>query len=752
MAVAPERPRIPDEGLPNVVWALWYAEVVGWPVFPVQQKNKRPYASPGFHAATTDRAQVEAAWTKYPLASIGVAMGHGIWALDIDERHDGLQQLRDLEKRFTALPWTVTNLTGSRDGSKHLLWSVPPEIEVRKGKLKTGIDIQGLGSYIIVPQSIHPSGNRYKWEDDHGPDDYAPLEAPAWLLELVTQPRSFYAEGTATDGDPAVYDPEAIVEKGDRNNKMYDLLRPHGLRGQSAAWLQDYGETVSQACYRPPMDSDEIATVVRSALQPSQFAHIVVNGQVYGPGIPLPKTMATVHQLNTAPPGQSNSHIPPAATNDNENWKADLFYNTLTQREREAGLGASLKENAFNIGQILRHHHYWKDPERELWLDDIRHLAKCGESTITPNLVLQTAQWFGGVMRLAITRPRLVQGCMESEAAQTPRDLLQYHVNALPEWDGEPRLETWLGDVSGAADDAMTRTVSWLLPVSMIARALHPGCQYRSVVILEGKENAGKSHLLRALATPEWYLESSDDMEGKEAHMIVEGRWIVEFGEVNTLLRTNDARMKSFITLEEDTYIPKYANEAVHHKRRAILVGTSNFRDGYLQGQTGNTRYLPLWIGDTVDLPTFSAMRDQIMAEAKQAYHARIDDWWQIPEDAEELFKLAREERREPSVYEHDLLPWLLEGRFKQLWFHIDTGLSIECPCMEGMTTWTEIAQGFLRMPRERWTDKRAQNEITKALRAFGWIVRQYKEDGKTNKNWWFAPDHKEAAYSLPPV
>ena len=745
-----EKRPMPLVGAYLVDHAQWIAEALQLSVFPVKQRDKRPYAKPGFHAATTDPAQIAAWWDEHPNASIGVPMGHGLWALDIDERYEGLAALRKLEETFGQLPWTVTNLTGSHDGSKHLIWREPHDVEIRKGKLCPGIDIQGLGSYIIVPPSLHPSGNRYAWELDYGPDDCDFCDAPDWLIDLVTQPR--HSADGYDDEELCAYDPDAQVVEGDRNNAMYRLLRPHGLAGKGQAWLQEYGETVSQACYLPPLDASEIAAVVTSALKPSQFAQIAVNGHAYGPGVPHERTLAPVPHLNTAPPGQSDMHMPRAAANDNQNWRSDLFYYKITKDDLDNGLPASLKENAFNIGQILRYHPYWQDAERELWLDDIRHLAKCGEDTITPNLVLQTAQWFGGVMRLAITRPRLVQGCMESEAAQKPRDLLQYHVNALPQWDGEPRLHTWLRDISGAADDAMTRAVSWLLPVSMIARAVTPGCQYRSVVILEGKENAGKSHLLRALATPEWYLEFSDDMEGKEAHMIVEGRWIVEFGEVNTLLRTNDARMKSFITLEEDTYIPKYANEAVHHKRRAILVGTSNFRDGYLQGQTGNTRYLPLWIGDTVDLSTLRALRDQIMAEAKRAYEQRLEDWWEIPDDAEELFKLAREERREPSVYESDLRSWLETGRFAQNWYHADTGLAISCPCKEGMTNWNEIAQGFLKMPRDRWADKRAQNEITKALRALGWLVRQHKDDGKINKNWWFAPDHPQATYALPPV
>jgi predicted P-loop ATPase len=80
--------------------------------------------------------------------------------------------------------------------------------------------------------------------------------------------------------------------------------------------------------------------------------------------------------------------------------------------------------------------------------------------------------------------------------------------------------------LAGAKYDAYGQDISRLIPVSMIARAMKPGCQYRYVVILEGPEDLGKSKLIKALASPEWYRELSHGLEGKEAHMILQGVWV----------------------------------------------------------------------------------------------------------------------------------------------------------------------------------------------------------------------------------
>ena len=87
----------------------------------------------------------------------------------------------------------------------------------------------------------------------------------------------------------------------------------------------------------------------------------------------------------------------------------------------------------------------------------------------------------------------------------------------MPPWDKTPRLRTWLQTYAHAPKGAYSEEVSRLTIESLVVRALEPGCQYRYVVIFEGPENAGKSKLVRAIGTPEWYRELSHGLEGKRS-------------------------------------------------------------------------------------------------------------------------------------------------------------------------------------------------------------------------------------------
>ena len=100
--------------------------------------------------------------------------------------------------------------------------------------------------------------------------------------------------------------------------------------------------------------------------------------------------------------------------------------------------------------------------------------------------------------------------------------------------------------------------------------------QCRSVVIFEGKQDIGKSELVKRLAGEAWYRIVDSTLEGKEAHMLMKGVWIVELAEMDVLLRTEESRVKSFVTMCNDEYVPKYANDPVKLARRTILVGTIN--------------------------------------------------------------------------------------------------------------------------------------------------------------------------------
>ena len=380
-----------------------------------------------------------------------------------------------------------------------------------------------------------------------------------------------------------------------------------------------------------------------------------------------------------------------------------------------------------NICLLLQHHPDWSG---KLWWDVVRGRPMLEEAPVTRQTVRQLALWLGTTMEMGGSNLRLLEECLSLQAEENRHDLIREWLLGLAAWDGTPRLDTWLCTYAGASDTVYGRLVSRMLLLAMVARGMDPGCLCRYVVILEGPEESGKSSLVRALAQ-EWGTELSLSLEGKEAHMMIQSFWLAELPELNTMSKTEEPRLKAFITQANDNWIPKYSNLLRQEPRRTVFVGTTNPEGCYLKGQTGNTRFLPLATG-AIDVPGFLAIRDQLFAEALLRYSMAPELWWQFTAQEARDAHDEREARRVVSVYQDDLAEWLDKGRFDAF----ERQPSWEIPT-QGSTTWKEIAIGFLGYLRpEQWADQRAQKEVAQALRGLGWEQRVVKSQGTTRRLW----------------
>ena len=173
--------------------ALAYAER-GWQVFPLhgvrdgscscgnpdcppRSRGKHPRTQHGVKDATDDVEQVEQWWSRWPDANIGIATGEssGFWVLDIDVRvhpdtgevmKDGEATLRDLEQANSALPVTLTAITGGGGRHMYFAWDEDaPPIGCPKGP-GVGLDVRGEGGYVAAPPSRHVSGREYAWVNE----------------------------------------------------------------------------------------------------------------------------------------------------------------------------------------------------------------------------------------------------------------------------------------------------------------------------------------------------------------------------------------------------------------------------------------------------------------------------------------------------------------------------------------------------------------------------------------------------------
>nr|AWL93065.1 hypothetical protein CIT37_13275 [Bradyrhizobium ottawaense] len=190
--------------------ALAYA-AKGWPVFPCHPETKQPLVkgdaepatgkaipgSGGLKKATTDKAQIEAWWRKYPNAMIGVPTGAtiGAFVVDIDagtdsktgEVYDAAAILGRLEAAL-GCPLPPTRACRTPRGGLHLYFGLPEGGGAmprnRAGILKR-VDVRGEGGYVIVPPSLRSDGADYVWQSE---EDAAEACAPAELLRFLATP------------------------------------------------------------------------------------------------------------------------------------------------------------------------------------------------------------------------------------------------------------------------------------------------------------------------------------------------------------------------------------------------------------------------------------------------------------------------------------------------------------------------------------------------------------------------------------
>lgn len=114
--------------------------------------------------------------------NIGLRMGNGLVALDVDEDADGYRS-RDRLFEEGEVPLTAKARTGG--GGEHYLFWTPRPIGCFQGVFGwPGLDVRGVGGQIVVEPSIHPdTGRPYVWARHPG-QSIATL--PGWLLDRLS--------------------------------------------------------------------------------------------------------------------------------------------------------------------------------------------------------------------------------------------------------------------------------------------------------------------------------------------------------------------------------------------------------------------------------------------------------------------------------------------------------------------------------------------------------------------------------------
>lgn len=301
----------------------------------------------------------------------------------------------------------------------------------------------------------------------------------------------------------------------------------------------------------------------------------------------------------------------------------------------------------------------------------------------TENDTTRTVAWFHSIVGFEPT-PNMVDQAVAAVAERHSWHPVREYLNAL-EWDGTERLESMLATYFGVRFDRPSAEMGKRWMISAVARVMHPGCQADSMLVLEGRQGAGKSTGLRALTGDPWFQDTGVAIGDKDSYQALKGVWVYEFGELDALKGRELTKVKSFLSSAVDHYRPSYGRRTRDFPRQSVFAGTTN-EETYLLDRTGNRRFWPVRCG-TIDVEAIRRDRDQLWAEALQLY--RFGHRWHI--DSAELgaeIAAQQADREVPDDWESLVLKWLADP-------------SRQSRAHEGFTT-AEVLTGALSFTPDR--------------------------------------------------
>lgn len=262
-------------------------------------------------------------------------------------------------------------------------------------------------------------------------------------------------------------------------------------------------------------------------------------------------------------------------------------------------------------------------------------------------------------------------------------------------WDRKNRAATWLRDYLGVEDSNYSRAVAERFLLASVARIFQPGAKVDTCLILEGPQGIQKSTALRVIAEP-WFSDEIADLGTKDASLQCAGVWLIELSELDSMSKSDIAKIKAFMSRNTDRFRPPYGRRIIESPRQCVFAGSVN-HNTYLRDETGGRRFWPVQCGK-IDIPHLKGERDRLWAEAVALFDAGRP-WWL---DSEELVQAASIEQ--DARYDGD--PW---DELVNSWAAMRQDVSV-----------SEVLAECLEKPKSQWTQA-DKNRVARCLRAAGW-------------------------------
>jgi len=273
----------------------------------------------------------------------------------------------------------------------------------------------------------------------------------------------------------------------------------------------------------------------------------------------------------------------------------------------------------------------------------------------------------------------------------------------------------FLGNPDPLANKMMAKKL-----VAAVARVMKPGCKDDTLLVLQGKQGAGKSTFLNVLAGADWFCDDIRDLDNKDELAKLSRNWILELAEVDYLMGRKEVEsFKRFLSTTTDTYRPPYGRANIRIDRTCSFFATTN-KTEFLADPTGDRRYWVVEVKGKMDCTQVAAYRDTIWATALAAYE-RGDTWWLDGED--------EAERSDSHSKYRDSDPWVA----------VILGIDGKLPTTPHSTgEYTLTDQIFDRLELTSFQrGRRESNRVKTAMLELGFEYKVLWLAGKAQKAWY---------------
>ncbi len=272
------------------------------------------------------------------------------------------------------------------------------------------------------------------------------------------------------------------------------------------------------------------------------------------------------------------------------------------------------------------------------------------------------------------------------------------------DWDGVPRIDTFLTRYFSVQSTDYSVAVSRYMWSALAGRVLSPGCKVDMMPIFYGAQGVGKSSGVAAMVPdPRFFSEFSFGEREDDLSRKMRGCLIGEFGELRGLHTRELEHIKAFVTRPHEKWVPKFKEFTSSFPRRLLFIGTTNQKE-FLADETGNRRWLPVEVGQ-VDTAAITADRLQLWAEGRQLFKAVGVCY----KDAQGLATATHAEHTISDDWEFVIGRWLGE-----------TDLLTGQPNCEKVLTSVEILSGALSIDAKH-VGRREQMRLSKVMMALGY-------------------------------